>query len=256
MHPYFSLQGRTALVTGGTRGIGKMIAKAFVEAGARVYVCSRDAEACHQTAEELSALGKCHGVAANLATEEGVQELAARLGEQITHLDILVNNAGTTWGALLKSYPVRGWEKVMQLNVTSVFTCIQQFLPLLRKAGSAANPARIINIGSVAGISSFGEQAYAYGPSKAALHQLSRILARELVSQHINVNVIAPGRFPSKMTQHIGSDQQALAEDTALIPMKRWGREEEMAALAISLASTAGAYMTGNIIPLDGGFSL
>lgn len=256
MHPYFSLQGRTALVTGGTRGIGKMIAKAFVEAGARVYVCSRDAEACHQTAEELSALGTCHSVAANLATEEGVKELAARLGEQITHLDILVNNAGTTWGAPLESYPVKGWEKVMQLNVTSVFSCIQQFLPLLRQSGSAANPARIINIGSVAGISSFGEQAYAYGPSKAALHQLSRILARELVSQHINVNVIAPGRFPSKMTQHIGSDQQALAEDTALIPMKRWGREEEMAALAISLASTAGAYMTGNIIPLDGGFSL
>lgn len=256
MHPYFSLQGRTALVTGGTRGIGKMIAKAFVEAGAHVYVCSRDVEACHQTAVELGTLGTCHGVAANLATEDGVRELAARLGEQITHLDILVNNAGTTWGAPLESYPVKGWEKVMQLNVTSVFSCIQQFLPLLRKAGSAANPARIINIGSVAGISSFGEQAYAYGPSKAALHQLSRILARELVSQHINVNVIAPGRFPSKMTQHIGNDGQALAEDTALIPMKRWGREEEMAALAISLASTAGAYMTGNIIPLDGGFSL
>ena len=256
MHPYFSLQGRTALVTGGTRGIGKMIAKAYVEAGASVYVCARDAEACRQTADELSAFGVCHAVAANLAHEEGVQQLAAHLSEQIGHLDILVNNAGTTWGAPLESYPVKGWEKVMQLNVTSVFNCIQQCLPLLRKAGSPANPARIINIGSVAGISSFGEEAYAYGPSKAALHQLSRILARELVSQHINVNVIAPGRFPSKMTQHIGNDEQALADDTALIPMKRWGREEEMAALAISLASTAGAYMTGNIIPLDGGFSL
>jgi NAD(P)-dependent dehydrogenase (short-subunit alcohol dehydrogenase family) len=256
MHPYFSLQGRTALVTGGTRGIGKMIAKAYVEAGASVYVCARDAEACRQTADELSAFGVCHAVAANLAHEEGVQQLAAHLSEQIGQLDILVNNAGTTWGAPLESYPAKGWEKVMQLNVTSVFNCIQQFLPLLRKAGSPANPARIINIGSVAGISSFGEEAYAYGPSKAALHQLSRILARELVSQHINVNVIAPGRFPSKMTQHIGNDEQALADDTALIPMKRWGREEEMAALAISLASTAGAYMTGNIIPLDGGFSL
>jgi NAD(P)-dependent dehydrogenase (short-subunit alcohol dehydrogenase family) len=256
MHPYFSLQGRTALVTGGTRGIGKMIAKAYVEAGAIVYVCARDAEACQQTADELSAFGICHAVAANLAHEEGVQQLAAQLSEHIGQLDILVNNAGTTWGAPLESYPVKGWGKVMQLNVTSVFNCIQQFLPLLRKAGSAANPARIINIGSVAGISSFGEQAYAYGPSKAALHQLSRILARELVSQHINVNVIAPGRFPSKMTQHIGNDEQAFAEDTALIPMKRWGREEEMAALAISLASTAGAYMTGNVIPLDGGFSL
>lgn len=256
MHPYFSLQGRTALVTGGTRGIGKMIAKAFVEAGATVYVCARDAEACTLTATELSAFGKCHGIPANLASEEAIEALAAQLSSEIGQLDILVNNAGTTWGAPLESYPVKGWEKVMQLNVTSVFSCIQHLLPLLRKAGSAANPARIINIGSVAGISSFGEDAYAYGPSKAALHQLSRILARDLVTQHINVNVIAPGRFPSKMTSHIAKDAEALAEDTAMIPMKRWGREEEMAALAISLASTAGAYMTGNIIPIDGGFSL
>ncbi|WP_419735296.1 SDR family oxidoreductase [Pseudomonas sp. COR18] len=256
MHPYFSLQGRTALVTGGTRGIGRMIAKAYVEAGATVYVCARDAEACRQTAAELGTLGRCHALAANLASEAGVMELATQLAGLVDHLDILVNNAGTTWGAPLDSYPAKGWEKVMQLNVTAVFGCIQQLLPLLRRAGSAENPARIINIGSVAGIASFGEQAYAYGPSKAALHQMSRILARELVSQHINVNVIAPGRFPSRMTRHIVEDQQALAQDCALIPMKRWGREEEMAALAISLASTAGAYMTGNIIPLDGGFSL
>lgn len=256
MHPYFSLQGRTALVTGGTRGIGKMIAKAFVEAGATVYVCARDGDACAQTAAELSAFGTCHGIAANLASEEGVHVLAEQLTGQIDSLDILVNNAGTTWGAPLESYPVKGWEKVMQLNVTSVFSCIQQLLPLLRKAGSATNPARVINIGSVAGITSHGEDAYAYGPSKAALHQLSRMLARELVGQHINVNVIAPGRFPSKMTQFIAQDEAAMAEDCALIPMQRWGREAEMAALAISLASTAGAYMTGAIIPIDGGFHL
>ena len=256
MHPYFSLQGRTALVTGGTRGIGKMIAKAFLEAGATVYICARDGEACAQTAAELSAFGTCHGMAANLASEEGAQALAAQLAEQVECLDILVNNAGTTWGAPLESYPAKGWEKVMQLNVTSVFSCIQQLLPLLRKAGSAASPARVINIGSVAGITSHGEDAYAYGPSKAALHQLSRMLARELVGQHINVNVIAPGRFPSKMTQFIAQDDAAMAEDCALIPMKRWGREEEMAALAISLASSAGAYMTGTIIPIDGGFHL
>jgi NAD(P)-dependent dehydrogenase (short-subunit alcohol dehydrogenase family) len=256
MHPYFSLQGRTALVTGGTRGIGKMIAKAFVESGATVYVCARDGDACAQTAAELSAFGNCHGIAANLGSEEGVQVLAAELSSRLGQLDILVNNAGTTWGAPLESYPAKGWEKVMQLNVTSVFSCIQQLLPLLRKAGSAANPARVINIGSVAGITSHGEDAYAYGPSKAALHQLSRMLARELVGQHINVNVIAPGRFPSKMTQFIAQDEAAMAEDCALIPMQRWGREEEMAALAISLASTAGAYMTGAIIPIDGGFHL
>ncbi|MBU1329224.1 MAG: SDR family oxidoreductase [Gammaproteobacteria bacterium] len=256
MHPYFSLQGRTALVTGGTRGIGKMIAKGFAEAGASVYICARDAAACEATAQELSAYGTCHGIAADLASEEGAKALAEALQGRIDQLDILVNNAGTTWGAPLESYPVKGWEKVMQLNVTAVFSCIQQLLPLLRQAGSEANPARVINIGSVAGLTSHGEDAYAYGPSKAALHQLSRMLARELVSEHINVNVIAPGRFPSKMTRHIANDEAALASDSALIPMKRWGREAEMAALAISLASTAGAYMTGAIIPIDGGFHL
>ncbi|MGL4318974.1 MAG: SDR family oxidoreductase [Pseudomonas sp.] len=256
MHSYFSLKGRTALVTGGTRGIGRMIAQGFLEAGARVFICARDGAACIQAAEELSVHGECIGLAADLSSEEGAKALAAELGGRLQQLDILVNNAGTTWGAPLESYPVKGWEKVMQLNVTSVFSCIQQLLPLLRKAGNAQSPARVINIGSVAGISSFGEQAYAYGPSKAALHQLSRLLARELVSEHINVNVIAPGRFPSKMTKHIAQDEAAMAEDVAVIPMKRWGREEEMAALAISLASAAGAYMTGNIIPIDGGFSL
>lgn len=256
MHPYFSLQGRIALVTGGTRGIGRMIAQGLLEAGARVFICARDAEACHQTAQELSAFGDCQYLAADLSGEEGARALAEALGQRIDRLDILVNNAGTTWGAPLESYPVKGWEKVMQLNVTSVFSCIQQLLPLLRKAGSEANPARVINIGSVAGLSSQGEDAYAYGPSKAALHQLSRMLARELVAEHINVNVIAPGRFPSKMTRFIAQDPEALARDRALIPMKRWGRGEEMAALAISLASTAGAYMTGAIIPIDGGFHL
>ncbi|MBB2494724.1 SDR family oxidoreductase [Aquipseudomonas ullengensis] len=256
MHSYFSLQGRTALVTGGTRGIGRMIAQGFLEAGARVFICARDGAACIQAAEELSVYGECIGLAADLSSEEGAKALAAELGARLGQLDILVNNAGTSWGAPLESYPVKGWEKVMQLNVTSVFSCIQQLLPLLRKSGSEQNPARIINIGSVAGITSFGEQAYAYGPSKAALHQLSRMLARELVGEHINVNVIAPGRFPSKMTRHIAQDEAAMAEDTAVIPMKRWGREEEMSALAISLASTAGAYMTGAIIPIDGGFSL
>lgn len=256
MHHYFSLQGRTALVTGGTRGIGRMIAQGFLEAGARVFICARNAEACAETAAELSVYGECIGLAADLSSEEGAKALARELAGRIEHLDILVNNAGTTWGAPLESYPVKGWEKVMQLNVTSVFSCIQQLLPLLRKAGTAQSPARVINIGSVAGISSLGEQAYAYGPSKAALHQLSRMLAKELVADHINVNVIAPGRFPSKMTQFIANDSEALAADVAHIPMKRWGREEEMSALALSLASTAGAYMTGNIIPIDGGFHL
>lgn len=256
MQQYFSLAGRTALVTGGSRGIGRMIAKGFLQAGARVIICSRKMDECEATAKELSEYGECLALSADLSSEEGARGLYKDLQAHCQQLDILVNNAGTSWGAPLEDFPVKGWEKVMQLNVTSVFSCIQQLLPLLRQAGSETSPARVINIGSVAGISAFGEQAYSYGPSKAAVHQLSRILAKELVGEHINVNVIAPGRFPSKMTSHIQSNPEALAEDCKHIPMKRWGREEEMAALAIMLASTAGAYMTGNIIPIDGGFTL
>ena len=256
MQQYFGLTGRTALVTGGSRGIGKMIAQGFLEAGAKVFICSRKADECTATAAELNQYGECIALCADLSSEEGARQLAANLLNHTDRLDILVNNAGTSWGAPLAEFPVKGWEKVMQLNVTSVFSCIQQLLPLMRRSASATNPSRIINIGSVAGISAFGEQAYSYGPSKAAVHQLSRMLAKELVSEHINVNVIAPGRFPSKMTSHIHNDPEALAEDCAHIPMKRWGREEEMTALAIMLASTAGAYMTGNIIPIDGGFTL
>lgn len=256
MHPHFSLQGRTALVTGGTRGIGRMIAQGFLEAGATVYICARNQEAVLQAASELSEFGQCVGISADLATEAGIDALVKTLSDKTASLDILVNNAGTTWGAPLESFPMSGWDKVMQLNVTSIFTCIQKLLPLLKNAANAQNPARIINIGSVAGITASGENAYSYGPSKAALHQLSRMLAKELVSEHININVIAPGRFPSRMTKHLLNDEQAMAQDCAIIPMKRWGQEEEISALAISLASKAGAYMTGAIIPIDGGFHL
>ena len=256
MQQYFSLEGRTALVTGGSRGIGRMIAQGYLEAGAKVIICCRKLAEGQQTAKELSQYGESIAIGADLSSEAGAKQLAADVAQHTDHLDILVNNAGTSWGAPLEDFPVSGWEKVMQLNVTSVFSCIQQLLPMLRKNASAANPTRVINIGSVAGISSFGEEAYSYGPSKAAVHQLSRNLARELVSEHINVNVIAPGRFPSKMTQHIHSDPEAMAADCQHIPMKRWGREEEMSALAIMLASAGGAYMTGNIIPIDGGFTL
>ncbi|PAU87808.1 3-oxoacyl-ACP reductase [Pseudomonas sp. WN033] len=256
MQEYFSLAGRTALVTGGSRGIGKMIAKGFVQAGANVIICSRKLEEGQATASELSQYGQCRALAADLSSEDGAKALANELNQHIEQLDILVNNAGTAWGAPLESFPADGWHKVMQLNVTAVFSTTQQLLPLLRKGASGDNPSRVINIGSVAGITTMNENAWSYGPSKAAVHQLSRQLARELVDQHINVNVIAPGRFPSKMTRHIHLDPEALAKDCEDIPMRRWGRPEEMSALAIMLASSAGAYMTGNIIPIDGGFTL
>lgn len=256
MQEYFSLAGRTALVTGGSRGIGKMIARGFVRAGARVLICSRKLEEGQATAEELSAYGECIALAADLSSEDGAKALATDLLAYTEHLDILVNNAGTAWGGSLEEFPAEGWHKVMQLNVTAVFSTTQQLLPLLRKRANADDPSRIINIGSVAGIVSMNENAWSYGPSKAAVHQLSRQLASELVSQHINVNVIAPGRFPSKMTRHIHQNPEALAKDCEDIPMQRWGRPDEMSALAIMLASRGGAYMTGNIIPIDGGFTL
>lgn len=256
MQQYFSLAGRTALVTGGSRGIGKMIARGFVQAGARVFICSRKLDEGQATAEELRQWGDCTALAADLSNEAGARDLAQQLAGLTGQLDILVNNAGTAWGAPLESFPAEGWAKVMQLNVTAVFSTTQQLLPLLRQGASAQNPSRVINIGSVAGITTMNEDAWSYGPSKAAVHQLSRQLARELVDQHINVNVIAPGRFPSKMTRHIHLDPQALARDCQDIPMRRWGRPDEMSALAIMLASTAGAYMTGAVIPIDGGFTL
>ena len=217
MHAYFSLQGRTALVTGGTRGIGRMIAQGFLQAGARVFICARDAAACAEVAAELSVYGECIGLAADLSSEEGATALAEQLGAQVQQLDILVNNAGTTWGGPLESYPVKGWEKVMQLNVTSVFSCIQQLLPLLRKAGSAQSPARVINIGSVAGISSFGEQAYAYGPSKAALINFAEALALDLQPRGIGVRLINPGFVATPLTAQNDFSMPALqsAEEAA-----------------------------------------
>ena len=169
MQQYFSLEGRTALVTGGSRGIGRMIAQGYLEAGAKVIICCRKLAEGQQTAKELSQYGECIAIGADLSSEAGAKQLAADVAQHTDHLDILVNNAGTSWGAPLEDFPVSGWEKVMQLNVTSVFSCIQQLLPMLRKNASAANPTRVINIGSVAGISSFGEEAYSYGPSKAAV---------------------------------------------------------------------------------------
>ena len=251
MHPYFSLAGRTALVTGGTRGIGLMIAKAFVEAGAHVYVCARDGEACAQTAAELSQLGQCTGIAANLASEEGVQALARELGERIQRLDILVNNAGTTWGAPLESYPAKGWEKVMQLNVTSVFGCIQQMLPLLREAGSAACPARVINIGSVAGMKTERLSAYSYAASKAAVHMMTRDLAGDLAARNITVNAIAPGFIETDMTAQM--KEQVKDQLKAGIPLKRLGTVEDIAGGVLFLASKDAGYITGHVLNINGG---
>ena len=253
MDNLFSIEGKVALVTGGTNGIGLMIATGFVKAGAKVYVASRKAEACEATAKALSEFGTCIGIPADLSTEEGCVALADTIKEKEGKLNILVNNAGATWGAPIDQYPDKAWDRILNLNVKGVFHLTKQLLPILKEAGSGEDPARVINISSVAGQLTGSMQAYAYGPSKAAVNQLTRTLANELAAHSITVNAIAPGFFPSKMTDYILVDDEAEKNLGATMPLKRIGKPEDMQGLSIFLCSQAGSYITGTIIPLDGG---
>jgi NAD(P)-dependent dehydrogenase (short-subunit alcohol dehydrogenase family) len=249
----FDISGKTALVTGGSRGIGLMIASGFIDAGARVYISSRKEEICDQVAAELSqGGGECISLPADLSTEAECRRLIEELRSREDSLDILVNNAGATWGAPLEDFDDAAWSKVLDLNVKSVFHLTKFALPLLRAAGTTDDPARVINIGSIDGIHVPILETYSYSASKAAVHQLTRHLAKQLAPQ-ITVNAIAPGPFESKMmaaTLESFGDQIA-----AQAPMKRIGRPDDMAGTAIFLASRAGSYLTGGIIPVDGGIA-
>ncbi len=254
MQELFSVQGKVALVTGGSRGIGEMIARGFVEHGVRTYISARKAQACEELAAELSAHGTCIALPADVARLDEVRRLAAELAGREPVLDILVNNAGAAWGAPIDEFPEDGWDKVMDLNVKSPFFLTQALLPLLRRAARAESPARIINIGSIDGLTVPGlHDTYSYPASKAALHHLTRVLAARLARDHINVNAVAPGPFPSKMMA------ATLAEHgdrvRAGVPRGRIGTPEDMAGVAIYLASRAGDYVTGAVIPVDGGAS-
>jgi NAD(P)-dependent dehydrogenase (short-subunit alcohol dehydrogenase family) len=251
----FSVKGKTALVTGGSRGIGLMIARGYVEGGAKVYVSSRKKQVCDEVAAELNALGKGSAVslAGDISTEEGVKAIAAALGSQETKLDILVNNAGTNWGAPLADYSDDAFQKVLATNVKSVFNLTRELLPLLRKAGTHEDPARVINIGSIDGLHVPVLETYAYSASKAAVHHLTRTLARQLASEHITVNAVAPGPFQSKMMKETLEKFGDMI--VAQVPRGRIGEPEDMAGIAIFLASRAGAYITGAVIPVDGGMS-
>jgi len=249
----FSIEGKTAVVTGGSRGIGLMIARGFVEAGARVYISSRKAEVCDEVAAELSKSGECVSVPADLSTAEGLEHLAGEVSAREPALHILVNNAGAAWGAPIEEYPASGFDKVLNLNVKAVFELTKRLLPALRKAATADDPARVVNIGSIDGIRVPLLENYAYSASKAAVHMLTRHLAHHLVADHVSVNAIAPGPFPSKMTKFMfDAGEDVVAQS---VPMGRVGRPDDVAGVAIFLCSRAGSYLTGAVIPVDGGVS-
>ena len=253
MKQLFSIEGKVALVTGGSRGIGLMIARGYAENGARVYVSSRSSEACAETAAELSKLGTFVALPADLSAPAEVKRLAAELAAREPALHILVNNAGANWGAPLEEYPDSAWDKVLALNLKAVFHLTVALLPQLAAAASAEDPARVINIGSIDGIQVPLLETYAYSASKAAVHHMTRVLARKLAPRDITVNAIAPGPFESKM---MAATLRAFGDSIAKTnPRRRIGTPEDMAGAAIYLASRAGAYLTGAVIPVDGGIS-
>ncbi|MDH6460241.1 NAD(P)-dependent dehydrogenase (short-subunit alcohol dehydrogenase family) [Micromonospora sp. A200] len=256
MTELFSVADKTVLVTGGTRGIGLMIARGFVQAGARVIVSSRKADVCEAVAKELSAEGRCEGVPADLSHDAGAEGLAAAVRKRTgDRLDVLVNNAGATWGAPLEAYPESAFDKLWAVNVKAVFRLTTALLPALRAAATADDPARVINIGSVDGIRVPFMEVYAYSATKAAVHMLTRSLAHQLAGEQITVNAIAPGPFESKMMAFALQDPASRSAIEQQVPLGRIGRPEDMAGTAIYLSSRAGAYLTGAVIPVDGGLT-
>ncbi|MEY2755259.1 MAG: glucose 1-dehydrogenase [Ilumatobacteraceae bacterium] len=253
MSDLFSLSGKSAVVTGGSRGIGFMIAKGLLDAGARVLISSRKQHELDEAKVALSAFGEVHAVRADVSTVEGVEGLAAAVAEHFPVLDILVNNAGATWGMPLDDFDEHAWDKVMDTNVKGVFFLTQKLLPGLRAAGRPGDPARVINVGSIDGLHVNPMDTYSYSASKAAVHHLTRALARKLGPQHITVNAIAPGPFESKMmAATLKAAGDAIA---ATAPLGRIGRPDDMAGVAVYLASRAGSYVTGAVIPVDGGIA-
>jgi len=253
MNDMFDLTGRVAVVTGGSRGIGKMIAEEFMRRGVRTYITSRKLEACLQTADELSAHGECIALARDLSTAEGIGTFVAELSERESQLDILINNAGAAWAAPFDKFPEKGWDKVMDINLKSVFFLSQQLMPLLRSAASAEQPAKVINIASIDGIRNPDLETYSYVASKAGLIHLTRRMAKRLAGDHVHVNAIAPGAFASEMNVFARDDPEGVGTQ---IPAGRIGHAKDIAGTAVYMCSRAGDYLVGITLPVDGGVTL
>lgn len=252
----FDLTGKTALVTGGATGIGRMASEGLVAAGARVLIASRKADACEVVAKEITALGlpgTIEGFGGDVGTEEGIDALVAEVNSRTDKLHILMNNAGRTWGAPLGQVPYDSWDKIMTLNVTGMFHLTQALMPLLESSSSFDDPARVVNVASLMGEVPMGDGAYAYAVSKGGVIHMTRILGNELAARHITVNALAPGPFQSKMMAFaIGQEEQA-AKAAAKMPLKRIGRPEDIAAAMQFLCGHGGSYVTGSVVPLSGG---
>lgn len=255
MSSLFGIRGKAVLITGGVHGLGRMIAEGMLQAGAKVYVTSRKADAAAAAEIELRQLGDCVAIAADLATPEAAVALANEIKSREPRLHAIINNAGKTWGAPLESFPDKAWDPVFSVNVHGPFTLVRELLSALEAAGSPEDPSRVINIGSLAGSVVERINAFSYSASKAAIHHLSRILAAELAPRHITVNVVVPGYFPTQMTAHIRSDQDETGKLLERIPLARLGHADDIAGLCIFLCSRAGRYMTGAELYVDGGMS-
>lgn len=253
--PLFSVAGKNVLVTGGSRGVGYMVAAGLLDRGARVTISARKAEALERAADALRERGECDAVVADLSRSDGVADLARAMRERGEPLDVLVNNAGATWGDPVESFPVEGWDKVMDTNVRGVFLLTQALLPELRTAAEREGPARVINVGSIHGLAPPADiDNFPYTASKAAVHMLTRHLARFLAPE-IAVNAIAPGSFESRMTAHLLEDREKHEEIVAATPLGRIGEADDIVGATVFLASRAGAFMTGTVTVVDGGVS-
>ncbi|MEO0911450.1 MAG: SDR family oxidoreductase [Pseudomonadota bacterium] len=255
----FSTAGKTALVTGGATGIGRMVAEALAAGGARVLIASRKAEICEETAAEINAAGHpgtVEGFGGDVGSEEAIEALGAAVEARTERLHILVNNAGISWGAPFEAFPHAQWQRVFNVNVAGLFTLTRRLMPRLKAAATPEDPARILNIGSVMGTVPVAEGAYSYTMSKAAVHHLTKVFAAEFAPHHITANALAPGPFPSRMTAFATGTEKGAAQVAANVPLARIGTPEDIAGATLFLTSRAGAYVSGAILPIDGGMSV